>query len=109
MNGYGTAAPIRTAKVLRLSPGRAMLWVPVTTCLPDIVNGQRISFLLSMLGVLIGEMFSSQRGLEFLLVSCMAEHNVPPSIAVVTVIILIAIVANALMLCLGKRITHRSK
>ena len=100
---------IRTAKVLRLSPGRTMLWVLVPACLPDIVNGLRISFSLSMLGVLIGEMFSSQRGLGFLLVSGMAQHNVPLSTAVVTVIVLIAIAANTLMLRLGKRIAHRSK
>jgi len=100
---------IRTAKVLRLSPVRTMLWVLVPACLPDIVNGLRISFSLSMLGVLIGEMFSSQRGLGFLLVSGMAQHNVPLSTAVVTVIVLIAIAANTLMLRLGKRIAHRSK
>jgi hypothetical protein len=45
----------------------------------------------------------------FLLVSGMAQHNVPLSTAVVTVIVLIAIAANTLMLRLGKRITHRSK
>jgi NitT/TauT family transport system permease protein len=39
----------------------------------------------------------------------MAQHNVPLSTAVVTVIILIAIAANTLMLRLGKRIAHRSK
>jgi NitT/TauT family transport system permease protein len=99
---------IRTAKVLRLSSGRTMLWVLVPACLPDIVNGLRISFSLSLLGVLIGEMFSSQRGLGFLLVSGMAQHNVPLSTAVVTVIVLIAIAANTLMLRLGKRAAHRS-
>jgi len=82
--------------------------VLVPACLPDIVNGLRISFSLSMLGVLIGEMFSSQRGLGFLLVNGMAQHNVPLSTAVVTVIVLIAIAANTLMLRLGKRTAHRS-
>jgi NitT/TauT family transport system permease protein len=67
-----------------------------------------ISFSLSLLGVLIGEMFSSQRGLGFLLVNGMAQHNVPLSTAVVTVIVLIAIAANTLMLRLGKRTAHRS-
>ena len=43
---------IRTARVLRLSPGRTMLWVLVPACMPDIVNGLRISFSLSLLGVL---------------------------------------------------------
>ena len=78
---------VRTAKVLRLSPGRTMRWVLVPACLPDIVNGLRISFSLSLLGVLIGEMFSSQRGLGFLLVNGMAQNNVPLSTAIVTVIV----------------------
>ena len=93
---------IRTARVLRLSPGRMMRWVLVPACLPDIVNGLRISFSLSLLGVLIGEMFSSQRGLGFLLVNGMAQHNVPLSTAVVTVIVIVAIAANTLMLRIGR-------
>jgi NitT/TauT family transport system permease protein len=99
---------IRTAKVLRLSPGRTMLWVLVPACLPDIINGLRISFSLSLLGVLIGEMFSSQRGLGFLLVNGMAQHNVPLSTAVVTVIVAAAIAANTLMLRVSRLNARRS-
>ena len=99
---------IRTTKVLRLSPARTMLWVLVPACLPEIVNGLRISFSLTLLGVLIGEMFSSQRGLGFLLVNGMAQHNVPLSTAVVTVIVVVSIAANSLMLRLRGRTAHRS-
>jgi NitT/TauT family transport system permease protein len=101
---------IRTARVLRLSPGRTMLWILVPACLPEIINGLRISFSLSLLGVLIGEMFSSQRGLGFLLVSGMAQHNVPLSTAIVTVIVAVAIAANTLMLRLGRHgVTRRER
>jgi NitT/TauT family transport system permease protein len=99
---------IRTAKVLRLSPGRTMLWVLLPACLPDVINGLRISFSLTMLGVLIGEMFSSQHGLGFLLVNGMAQHNVPLSTAVVLVVVVVAIAANTLMLRLGRRAAHRA-
>jgi len=99
---------VRTARVLRLSPQRTMRWVLIPACLPDIVNGLRISFSLCFLGVLIGEMFSSQRGLGFLLVNGMAQNNVPLSTAVVTVIVLIAIAANTLMLRVGRRFTRRT-
>jgi NitT/TauT family transport system permease protein len=98
---------VRTAKVLRLSPGRTMRWVLLPACLPDIVNGLRISFSLSLLGVLIGEMFSSQRGLGFLLVNGMAQNNVPLSTAIVTVIVTIAILANTLMLRAARRFARR--
>jgi NitT/TauT family transport system permease protein len=52
-------------------------------------------------------MFSSQRGLGFLLVNGMAQHNVPLSTAVVTVIVAVAITANTLMLRVGGRTAHR--
>jgi NitT/TauT family transport system permease protein len=93
---------IRTAKVLHLSSGRTILWILVPACLGDILNGLRIGFSLSLLGVLIGEMFSSQRGLGFLLVNGMAQHNVPLSTAIVTVIVVVAIAANTAMLRLGR-------
>lgn len=99
---------IRTARVLRLSPVRTMLWVLVPACLPSIIDGLRISFSLSLLGVLIGEMFSSQRGLGFLLVNGMAQHNVPLSTAVVTIVVAVAIAANTLMLRVGAPTAHRS-
>ena len=99
---------IRTARVLRLSPRRTMLWVLLPACLPEVVDGLRIGFSLSLLGVLVGEMFSSQRGLGFLLVNGMAQHNVPLSTAIVAVIIVLAIAANTLMLRVGNRRTRRS-
>ncbi len=85
-----------------------MRWVRVPACLPDLVHGLRSSFSLSLLGVLIGEMFSSQRGLGFLLVNGMAQNNVRLSTAVVTVIVAIAIAANTMMLRIGRRFARRT-
>jgi len=68
----------------------------------------RIGFSLSLLGVLIGEMFSSQRGLGFLLVNGLAQHNVPLTTAVVLVIVAFAVAANTAMLRLGRSFTHRT-
>jgi NitT/TauT family transport system permease protein len=89
---------LRTARVLRLPPRHTIAWVLVPACLPDIIAGLRIGFSLSLLGVLIGEMFSSQRGLGFLLVSGMAQHNVPLTTAIVLLIVVVAISANTAML-----------
>ena len=65
------------------------------------VSGLRVGFSLSLLGVLIGEMFSSQRGLGFLLVNGLAQHNVTLTTAVVLVIVAAAVGANTLMLRLN--------
>lgn len=94
---------IRTARAMRLGTWQTMRTVLLPACLPSIVGGLRIGFSLSLLGVLIGEMFSSQRGLGFLLVNGLAQHNVPLTTAVVLVIVVGAVGANTLMLRLGPR------
>lgn len=94
----------RVARSLRLSPSETIRWVLLPACLPQIVAGLRLGFSLSLLGVLIGEMFSSQRGLGFLLVSGLAQNNVRLSTAVVLVIVVFAIAANTAMLRLSRRV-----
>lgn len=96
----------RAARSMRLTPMQTMRWVLVPACLPQIVSGLRLSFSLSLLGVLIGEMFSSQQGLGFLLVSGLAQHNVRLSTAVVLLIVVSAIGANMAMLRFS-RMTRR--
>lgn len=97
----------RAARAMRLSPAQTMRWVLVPACLPQIVSGLRLGFSLSLLGVLIGEMFSSQRGLGFLLVNGLAQHNVELSTAVVLLIVVFALTANTVMLRLSRRLARQ--
>ncbi len=97
----------RAARAMRLSPMQTMRWVLVPACLPQIVSGLRLSFSLSLLGVLIGEMFSSQLGLGFLLVNGLAQHNVRLSTAVVLLIVIFAVAANMAMLRLSRRLARQ--
>lgn len=98
---------LRAARAMRLDGVQTMRTVLVPACMPQIVNGLRIGFSLSLLGVLIGEMFSSQRGLGFLLVNGLAQHNVPLTTGVVFLVVVFAIGANMLMLRLGQRVLGR--
>jgi NitT/TauT family transport system permease protein len=98
---------MRASRAMHLTNWQAMRSVLVPACLPEIVNGLRIGFSLSLLGVLIGEMFSSQRGLGFLLVNGLAQHNVRLTTSVVLVIVVGAIVANTAMLRLARGSGHR--
>ncbi len=98
---------LRAARSLRLSDMGTVRHVIIPAVLPDIVNGLRVGFSLSLLGVLIGEMFSSQRGLGFLLVNSLAMHNVPMTTAVTMLVIVFAIVANMLVLRLVRALGHR--
>ncbi len=97
---------LRTARVLRLSPRQTMLTVLAPAVLPQIVTGLRIGFSLTLLGVLIGEMFASQRGLGFLIISGINNNNVPLTTAVVLIVVAVAVLANAVLLALDRRL-HR--
>jgi NitT/TauT family transport system permease protein len=93
---------VRTARVMRLGVWQTAVTVVGPAVLPEIVAGLRVGFALSFLGVLIGEMFASQRGLGFLLISGIAGHNVPLTTSVTMIIIVFAIGANSLLLRLTR-------
>jgi NitT/TauT family transport system permease protein len=94
---------VRTARTLRLNVWQTATTVVGPAVLPEIVNGLRVGFALSLLGVLIGEMFASQRGLGFLLISGISGHNVPLTTSVTLIIIVFAIGANTLLLRLSRK------
>jgi NitT/TauT family transport system permease protein len=97
---------LRTARVLRLDPWRTATTVLAPAVMPEIITGVRVGFSLTMLGVLIGEMFASQRGLGFLIINGINSHNVKLTTAVILVVIVVAIAANTLLLALDRRL-HR--
>ena len=74
--------------------------------MPEIVSGLRVGFALTLLGVLIGEMFASQRGLGFLIINGINSHNVPMTTSVTLIIVVFAIAANSALLALDRRMHH---
>ncbi|MDE2580496.1 MAG: ABC transporter permease subunit [Rhodospirillales bacterium] len=98
---------LRTARAMRLSPVQTILWVLTPAVLPEIFTGLRVGFSLTLLGVLIGEMFASQRGLGFLIINGINLHNVPLTTAVVLVIVLAAIGANVALLAADRHLRRQ--
>jgi len=98
---------IRTSRVMRLSPWQTVSTVLTPAVMPELITGMRVGFSLTMLGVLIGEMFASQRGLGFLIINGINMHNVPMTMAVILIVVLFAIAANGLLLAFDKRM-HRT-
>jgi len=47
--------------------------------LPEVMSGTRLGFSLTLLGVLIGEMFASRRGLGFLITNAIGLGDIAPS------------------------------
>jgi NitT/TauT family transport system permease protein len=94
---------LKAARVMRLSTWQSLtrVWIPAT--LPEIIAGQRIGFSLTLLGVLLGEMFSSQRGLGFMIMNAIGLNDVPLIMAIAVLLALFAVGASALLLSLERR------
>ena len=97
---------LRTARAMRLTSAQTLLTVLVPAVLPELITGARVGFSLTMLGVLIGEMFASQRGLGFLIVNGISLNNVELTMAVILIVVVGAITANGLLLALDRRAHH---
>ena len=98
---------LRAARSMRLTRTQILRSVVVPAAIPEIVSGLRIGFSLTLLGVLIGEMFASQRGLGYLIMNAIGLHDVPTMMAVVLILAIVAVIANALLLWLDRRLHHR--
>src|SRR6476659_2461258 len=82
---------IKTARILKLSPAQTAARILIPAVTPEIVTGVRVGFSLTLLGVIIGEMFASQQGLGFLIINGMNVHDVRTLTAVVLLLVLFAV------------------
>ncbi|HEY2758695.1 MAG TPA: ABC transporter permease subunit [Pseudolabrys sp.] len=95
---------LRTAQALRLTPSQVATTIALPAVLPEVMAGARLGFSLSLLGVLIGEMFASKRGLGFLINSAMGLGDIATIMAVAVFLSIFAITANALLLLIDRAI-----
>jgi NitT/TauT family transport system permease protein len=94
----------RTAQVMRLTARQSALTIALPAVLPEVIAGARLGFSLTLLGVLIGEMFASQRGLGFMIMSAMGLGDIATIMAVAVFLSVFAIAANALLLWLDRTV-----
>lgn len=99
---------LKTARVMRLTPLQAMRTVWVPAALPEIVSGQRIGFALTLLGVLLGEMFASQRGLGFLIMNAIGLNDVPTIMALALLLAIFAVTISSILLSIDRRLHSRA-
>jgi NitT/TauT family transport system permease protein len=98
---------LKAARTLHLSPWQTIARVLLPATLPEVVAGLRIGFTVTLLGVLLAEMFASQNGLGFLIINAMELLQTQEMIAVAVVLFAFAVVANALLLWAEHRLHHR--
>jgi NitT/TauT family transport system permease protein len=96
----------RSARALRLSQMHTILYVLLPAALPEIASGVRMGTALTLLGVMVGELFASQRGLGFLLMTAIEGADVPRILGVVVIVTVFALLINAVMTGMERRL-HR--
>lgn len=97
---------LKSARTLKLSKWQTVLTVLFPATVPEIVAGLRIGFTVTLLGVLLGEMFASKQGLGFLIINAMSLLQTEEMMTIAILLFAFAAVANALLLWMEHRL-HR--
>jgi NitT/TauT family transport system permease protein len=89
---------LKSARTLHLSPWQTIATVLLPATLREVVSGLRIGFTLTLLGVLLAEMFAAKAGLGFLIINAMQLLQSQEMVSVTVVLFVFAATANALLL-----------
>jgi NitT/TauT family transport system permease protein len=98
---------LKAARTLHLSTWQTIFTVLFPATLPEVVAGLRIGFTLTLLGVLLAEMFAAKQGLGFLIVNAMSLLQTEEMITVAVVLFVFAALANAILLWMEHQLHHR--
>jgi NitT/TauT family transport system permease protein len=97
---------IRTASAMRLTSWDTIRSVLLPAALPDIFSGIRIGFSLTLIGTVLGEMFGSQRGLGYLLMTAIGLQNIEVIMSVTLLLVLVAATVNTVLLIQDRRLRN---
>jgi NitT/TauT family transport system permease protein len=106
MNACRGAPPVllKTAAVLRLSPMDRIRSILLPHALPGVITGLRLGVSLTLIGVILGEMFGSQSGLGYLLMTSIGLQNTDVIMAVTVLLIAFAASASTALLAWERRL-----
>jgi NitT/TauT family transport system permease protein len=104
-NALRTLRPIyrKAARTMRLSRTSFALHVLAPAVIPEAVAGFRICFALTLLGVLVGEMFASTRGLGHLLFASIGTNDQTTIMAITLLLFGFAGLGSSLLIAFGRR------
>jgi NitT/TauT family transport system permease protein len=98
---------IKTGRVMKLTRTQMVRWILFPAAVPEIFTGLRIGFSLTLIGSLLAEMFASQRGLGYLLMTGIGLHNVEQVMSVTLIIVVFAAAVSTLLLHIDRRLHRR--
>jgi NitT/TauT family transport system permease protein len=109
MNAIRNIPPVylKSASTMHLSRWQTIATVLMPATLPEVVTGLRIGFTLTLLGVLLAEMFAAKAGLGFLIINAMQLLQAEEMLSVAVVLFVFAAAANALLLWLEHKVHRR--
>jgi ABC-type nitrate/sulfonate/bicarbonate transport system permease component len=93
----------RTADALRLSAGQRLWTIVVPAVVPEIVAGVRVSFSITLLGVMIGEMFAANRGLGFVVMNSINVNDTATMMSIMFLVSIFAVAMNTALLAAERR------
>jgi NitT/TauT family transport system permease protein len=109
MNAIRNIPPVylKSARTMHLSKWQTILTVLLPATLPEVASGLRIGFTLTLLGVLLAEMFAAKQGLGFLIINAMHLLQAEEMVTVTVVLFVFAAVANSGLLWIEHRLHRR--
>ncbi|MDB5409721.1 MAG: nitrate transporter permease [Rhodospirillales bacterium] len=99
----------RVARLHRLSARDRVLHMLIPAVLPEIFSGLRLGLSVTLLGVVLGEMFASTRGLGSMLMGAIGLADFRTVAAVTFMLIVLATLLSSVMLWLDRRLHHGAK
>ena len=108
MNAVRNVKPVlrRSARALRLSAFATAVTVLAPATIPEILCGIRVGVAVTLLGVLIAELFASSSGIGFALIRATETHDVVGTFALTLLLFLFAVTINALLHAVERRLRH---
>jgi len=98
---------LKAARTLHLTRWQTIFTVFFPATLPEIIAGLRIGFTVTLLGVLLAEMFASKRGLGFLIMNAESMGQAEEMVTVAVVLFVFAVLANSFLLWIERRLHKR--
>jgi NitT/TauT family transport system permease protein len=110
MNAMRNMKPVylRTARTMRLGPWDLARTILFPAALPEIFTGFSVGFALTLVGTLMGEMFGSQRGLGYLLMTAMGVHDMATIMSVTLLLVVFAATVSIILMEIDHRLHHRA-
>lgn len=109
MNAVRNIKPvyIKTARTLRLAPWALFRTVLIPATIPEVFTGLRVGFALTLIGILLSEMFGSRSGIGFQLMKAIGLHNMDIIMSLTFMLVAFAGSVNAILLVIDHRLHRR--